>query len=73
MNPELRKKLVIPFIIIVGFLAVNTDSMVKGIEQDQVWRVLIASVSDLLIIVLAIGLFFAIKKTTEDQQIENEG
>jgi len=45
--------LVIPFIIFLGFIAVSINSLFRGIDHHETWRVVIASVSGLFFVAFA--------------------
>jgi hypothetical protein len=67
---NLTKKLVVPFIIMMGFLVLNTYSITKGIDNGEVWRVAIAVISDLVIFGLSISVYLAAKKAIKNQESE---
>jgi hypothetical protein len=45
-----NKKLIIPYFISVGFVAISINSIAKGINNHETWRIVTASVG---------GTFFA--------------
>jgi len=40
-----NKKLFIPRVIFAGFIIVGINSIIKGISQNEIWRVILASVA----------------------------
>jgi len=53
MEKGTNKKLLIPFITSLGFIAISINSLFKGIDQHQTWRIVLASVGGLFFVVLA--------------------
>lgn len=51
MDAETKKKLIIPFVIFVALVALNINTIVNGIKQHNTNRVVIASVSCVLVFV----------------------
>jgi hypothetical protein len=45
-----NKKLIIPYFIAVGFVAISINSIAKGIATHETWRIVVASIG---------GSFFA--------------
>ena len=45
MNNTIKKRLIIPFILLLGFMAANIKSIFNGVEANQPWRIVLASVS----------------------------
>jgi hypothetical protein len=69
MENNVNKKLVIPFITALGFIAISVNSVFKGIDQHQTWRIVLASAGGLLFVVLTaliIKAFIKNGKTTAE-------
>jgi len=69
MQKGIDKKLLIPFITSVGFIAISVNSIVKGIDQHQTWRILLASVGGLFFVMLTtliINIFIKNRKKTAE-------
>lgn len=49
-----KKKLIIPAIFFGGMMIVNFNSLVKGIEKHETWRIVVASAAYAVIIPFAI-------------------
>jgi hypothetical protein len=49
-----NKALIIAFIIFLALIVVDINSLNKGIEEHQTWRIVLASTSGLLFIAFAI-------------------
>ena len=52
---SIRKKLITPNLIFLGFIAVSINSLFKGIEHHETWRI-VSSVAGGLIFVGFVGL-----------------
>jgi len=69
MEKDINKKLVIPFITSLGFIAISIKSLFKGIDQHQTWRIVLASVGGLFFVVLTaiiINAFIKNRKVTAE-------
>jgi len=69
MEKNIDKKLLIPFITSIGFIAISVNSIVKGIDQHQTWRIVLASVGGLFFVVIVaiiINAFIKNRKTTAE-------
>ena len=69
MEKDINKKLVIPFITSLGFIAISINSLFKGIDQHQTWRIVLASVGGLFFVVLTaiiINAFIKNRKVTAE-------
>jgi len=69
MEKDINKKLVIPFITSLGFIAISINSLFKGIDQHQTWRIVLASVVGLFFVVLTaiiINAFIKNRKVTAE-------
>ena len=69
MEKDIKKKLVIPFITSLGFIAISINSLFKGIDQHQTWRIVLASVGGLFFVVLTaiiINAFIKNRKVTAE-------
>ncbi|MEO6524089.1 MAG: hypothetical protein ABIN91_20560 [Mucilaginibacter sp.] len=65
MDTEVRKKLVVPFIVFLGILGVNANSIVNGINQHNTTRVVIASVSTVIVLCLLIFTIYNANKNSK--------
>lgn len=45
--------LVIPFITFLGFIAISINSLFKGIDQHETWRIILAAVGGLFFVAFA--------------------
>jgi len=54
MDTEVRKKLIVPFIVFLGILGVNANTIINGINQHNTTRIVIASVSTVIVLGLLI-------------------
>jgi len=52
---SIRKKLITPNIIFLGFIATSINNLFKGIEQHETWRI-VSSIAGGLIFVGFVGL-----------------
>ncbi|WP_094569189.1 hypothetical protein [Mucilaginibacter xinganensis] len=62
-----RKKLITPNIIFLGFIAVSINSLFKGIEHHETWRIVSSVVGGLIFVgFVGLSIYTAIKqeKTT---------
>jgi hypothetical protein len=59
MDTELRKKLIVPFTVFLGVFAININTIINAIAKHETWRVVVASVSCLIII----GAFFIVMRS----------
>jgi len=67
MISELRKKFTPAFILFAALAALNNISVIKGINNHQIWRVDIAIVCDVVLFAFAISTYFATKNSDEEQ------
>jgi len=56
MEPDIRKKIFMPFIIFMVAVVVDVNSAMRGIEHHETWRIAVAGVSGALFIVAAVYL-----------------
>ena len=49
-----NKKLIIPYFIAVGFVAVSINSIARGIANHETWRIIIASIGGSFFLFVAI-------------------
>jgi len=47
---SIKKRLILPMIIFVGMMVVNITSIINGINEHQTWRIVIASISSVLML-----------------------
>jgi hypothetical protein len=62
---NLKKRTVIPFITFLGFIAISINSLFKGIDQHEPWRIVVASVGGLIFIGLTVMLAYANYKNSK--------
>jgi protein-S-isoprenylcysteine O-methyltransferase Ste14 len=60
MDKSIAKKLVIPFIVFLGFVAINVNSLANGIANHQTWRIVVAGVS---LVFFLIAIKYILKTT----------
>jgi hypothetical protein len=65
MEQKIAKKPVMPFIVFMGFIAVSINSIFKGIDQHETWRIVTASAGGLIFISLTILLAVAVYKNNK--------
>ena len=63
MEKDIRKKLVIPFITFLGFIAVSVSSLYKGIELHEAWRIVAASAGGLIFVAFTCLIVYTVIKT----------
>jgi uncharacterized membrane protein YbhN (UPF0104 family) len=59
MDPEVRKKLIIPFVVFLAILAINTNTIINAVNQHNPTRIVIAAVSTVIVLGL---LIFTVRK-----------
>jgi hypothetical protein len=62
---NLKKRTVIPFITSLGFIAISINSLFKGIDQHELWRIIVASISGLIFIGLTVMLAYVNYKNSK--------
>ncbi len=65
VTTDLQKKnvaLVIPFITFLGFIAISINSLFRGIERHETWRIVLASVGGLFFVAFAAFTAFRLVK-----------
>jgi hypothetical protein len=67
MDIEGRKKLIIPFIVFLCILGVNANSIVNGINNHNTTRVVIASVSTVIVLCLLVFTIYNAKKESKKE------
>jgi hypothetical protein len=60
----MNKKLFIPRVIFAGFIIVGINSIIKGISQNEIWRVILASVAVAVFAFLLVVTFIKQKAVT---------
>lgn len=63
MNPEIRKKLIVPFIVFLLILAINTNSIISGIQNHNTSRVVIAVISTVIVLACLLIMIRNLNKT----------
>lgn len=69
---SVKKRLILPIIIFVGMMVVNTNSIISGIEEHQTWRIVVASVSSALMLGAVIFIFVRIAKVKKREASGNK-
>ncbi|HVV54644.1 MAG TPA: hypothetical protein VHC47_04945 [Mucilaginibacter sp.] len=59
---EVKKKLIVPVLILTGMLIVNFNSLLKGIERHETWRIAVASAAYVIIVPLVALVWFRLLK-----------
>jgi len=67
MEKDIRKKLVIPFITFLGFIAVSVNSLNRGIEHHETLRIVAASASGLFFVAFTCLIVYTVIKTERKQ------
>jgi len=67
MEKDIRKKLVIPFITFLGFIAVSVNSVYRGIEHHETWRIVVASVGGLFFVAFTGLIVYTVIKNERKQ------
>ena len=62
-----KKKLIVPFITFLALMAVNVNTIVRGINEHQTWRIVVASVSGLLMIAFLIFILVRLSKNKKER------
>ena len=57
-----NKKLIIPYFISVGFVAVSINSIAQGIDKHETWRIVTASVGGSFFLGVAILMIYRLVK-----------
>jgi hypothetical protein len=65
MEKTPRQKLLPSLFIFVGMIAIGINSVIKGIDQHQTWRIVIASVS---VVMFAAGIVLIIIHTKKQEK-----
>lgn len=65
MEVGIKKKAVTPFVIFLGFITMGVNSLIKGIEQHQPWRIAAAATGCLIFLGMTILLAYAVYKKKE--------
>lgn len=64
-----KKKLFIPFIISLVFLVVTFNSIIQGIQKNEIWRIVVAGLGGSWF--LALAIFSGIKLFKKDKEANN--
>ncbi len=59
MEQQFKKRAIIPFIIFIGFIVVSINSLFKGIEHHETWRIVSASIGGFISVGMAGLLVYA--------------
>jgi hypothetical protein len=71
MDP-VKKRLILPMIIFVGIMVVNTNSIITGIEEHQTWQIVVASASSALMLGAMIFIFVRLSKVKKQETPGNK-
>ncbi|MFI5161707.1 MAG: hypothetical protein ACHQHN_10550 [Sphingobacteriales bacterium] len=64
---SVRKKLIIPFFIFLGMMVVNLNSLIRGIEKHEAWRIAVASAAFAVLIALALVVGIQLSKMKKEE------
>jgi hypothetical protein len=64
MDSASKKKLIVPCLVFVVLLALNTNSIINGINQHQTSRVVIAATSSAVIVIAFFLLLRSVKRNS---------
>jgi hypothetical protein len=62
---DIKKKVVIPFIIFLGFIVVSVNSLYKGIVNHEPWRIVLASAGGLVSIGFIALIIYTVVKSSK--------
>jgi len=68
---SVKKKLFIPFVLFLVAIAVNTNSIFRGIEKHETWRIIVATSSSVLMISFAIVVWVMLSRQKKDSAGSN--
>ena len=57
------KKLIIPYFISLGFVAISINSIARGIDNNEIWRIVTASIGGTFFLGVAILMIVRLIKT----------
>jgi predicted membrane channel-forming protein YqfA (hemolysin III family) len=66
MEKSPAKKLLPSLFIFIGMITVGVNSIIKGIDQHQTWRIVLASIS---VVMFAIGIILIIIYAKKAQKV----
>jgi hypothetical protein len=69
---SIKKRLILPMIIFVGMMVVNTNSIISGIEEHQTSRIIIASVSSALMLGAVVFILIRLSKVKKQETPESK-
>jgi len=64
---SVKKKLIIPFFVFLGMTVVNFNSLMRGIEKHETWRIVIASAAFAVLIALALVVGVQLSKMKKEE------
>ena len=67
-TPDMQKKnaaLLLPFITFLGFIAISINSLFKGIDQHETWRIVLAATGGLFFVAFAVLTAYHLIKTNK--------
>ena len=62
MEKDIRKKLLVPFLVFLGFIVVSVNSIYKGIVQHETWRIVLASVAGAVFVAFVVLIVYTVWK-----------
>jgi hypothetical protein len=62
MEKDIKKKLLIPFLVFLGFIAVSVRAAYRGIVNHETWRIVLASVSGLVFVAFIVLIVYTVVK-----------
>ena len=69
---SVKKRVILPLIIFVSIMVMNISSIISGIKEHQTWRIIIASVSSVLMLGAVIIIFIRLSKAKNQETSGNE-
>jgi hypothetical protein len=68
---SVKKKLIIPFFVFLGMSVVNFNSLLRGIEKHETWRIVVASAAFAVLITLALVVWVQLSKMKREETASN--
>ena len=62
MEKDIKKKLLIPFLVFLGFIAMSVKSLYRGIVNHETWRIVLASVSGVVFVAFIVLIVYTVIK-----------
>jgi hypothetical protein len=68
---SVKKKLIIPAIMLIVAIAANVNSIFRGIEKHETWRIVVAASSSVLMISFAIVVWVMLSRQKKNSAGSN--